>query len=291
MSKTQRKFCGAKAHLYLMLINPFLFLKKKFRKKMFQKSEGKKIDKLLLSNWANLGDVVLSTSVLLSIKSSFPGCKIGFLVAPHTKVIVDKHPLVDFVHVLPNWFLQWQSESFLKTVGKFFYYSLFLYPKVIKEIKNMNYDCAIELYPFFPNTENIFWKANILHRVGFMSSLHSQLLSDPVPFPKTDEYLPRTYKHLLKKIGVQATDLSPSLLSNIPLPFNGLLKNKYLVFHLGTTDRTREWKIQEWRALVNFFRNQGYDLYFTGRGDREAKIIEEVISGYQHCKRGYFYYF
>lgn len=284
MNQTQSTFCGAKSLLYLTLMKPFLFVKKKSQKKMFQESEVNEVKRILVSNWANMGDVVLSTSVLPAIKKAFPECIIGFLVAPHTKVIVDTHPLVDHVHVIPNWFLQWKTESFLKTVSKFFFYSFFRYSSVVKEIREKNYDCAIELYPFFPNTEDIFWKAKILYRVGFASSLQSQLLSHAVPFPKNDQYLPNTYKHLLEKIGVDSIELSPSLLSTIPSYLKSQPKNKYLIFHLGTTDRSKEWKTEKWRNLAKLFEDEGYELYFTGKGNAEEKIIEEVIFGYRHCK-------
>ena len=54
--------------------------------------------KILLTNIAHLGDVVVATSVLPVLKSAFPDAEIGFLVGSWSQVVVHDHPMIKWVH-------------------------------------------------------------------------------------------------------------------------------------------------------------------------------------------------
>ena len=273
MGKNGNPFCGKKSGIYVSFLKYFIAFQKVLRRGRFRVQDLKNPKRILISNWANMGDVYLSTSVLPEIKKAFPECEIGFLVAPHTQVIIKDHPMIDHIHVIENWFLQWKNESFIKTVLKFFYCILIKHRRVLKEIREKKYDCAIELYPFFPNTENVFWKARIPFRIGFSSSGYSRLLSKAIDLPKTKEYLPHLYTGLLREIGIESELLKPIT----PKTRSPSTSAKYLVFHMGTTDLTKEWDILKWRALAGYLCDHGYQIFFTGRGEKEKRAINEVI--------------
>ena len=60
--------------------------------------------KILLSNLAHFGDVVIATTVLPILSSRFPGVKIAFLggskVAP---LVLEHHPLISKIHTYDHW--------------------------------------------------------------------------------------------------------------------------------------------------------------------------------------------
>jgi ADP-heptose:LPS heptosyltransferase len=217
------------------------------------------IDKILISHLGHLGDVVMSTCVLQPLKKKFPNAQIGFLTHSATRVVVEKHPLVDFVHSLDHWY-----ES-----GVWRYYQT--RRSALKEVRSQNYSASIDLGCHFPNAIPFFTKAEIPHRIGYESGGFGPMLTHPFPWVHEQRYVGFSYLHLLSGLGVDETS-DPC--SYYPLEMGSKpqgLPSNYIVFHPGSSSSAKEWPLASWRMLAQKMSLLGRLIVITGKGMREAQ--------------------
>ncbi len=236
--------------------------------------------RILLANCGGLGDVVLCSGVVAEIKRRFPNCKIGFIVLKQSKIALETLPHIDWIHedtfrIVPGQTRLHQIIELLKCI--------FLeHPKLAKQIKNVGYDCAIELRPFFPNLIPLFWKSKIPLRIGFTSGGNSKLLNAPVPWAK-NQYLPHCYWDLLAKLRITKGE-SDSLMQTMVLKETPLfsMQKPYIIFHLCSSAEQKDFSFEFWRILYKKCKEREAFIYFTGKGDRDQRIIQQVIDDEQY---------
>ena len=239
--------CGPKGNLFFCFYNPLARLYKVLFPEKKISSPPKNI---LLCCEAALGDVFLALSIIPAIKKQFPSCKIGFLCKEETLPVLQNNPGIDFIHY---------SKKGKKK-------------ELLLEIQKNQYDASLELHPFFPNSIPLMRKARIQTRIGFDRTAYDVWLTAPVPFPNPIKYLPKLHLELLKSDAP----------SNSTLAFNPpsqAFPKEYLVLHLGTSNPLKEWDVRKWRQLAASLKEQGFALLFTGKGEREKKLIEEAFQG------------
>lgn len=240
--------------------------------------------RILLSNWGSLGDVVLSSGVIAAIRDRYPKCQIGFLVSSRSKVALEACPHVDWIHVVEMWYSQ--QKGMLQKLMDLLHYIFIQQPKIVKEIATINYDCAIELRFFFPNIIPVFWKAGIPLRIGFTTSGNRLLLNGGVEWIK-NQYLAHCYWDLLEIIGIYKND-SRSLMPCLYLDSSEKVPlNPYVIFHVCASRESKELNIAFWKELYQHCRNRDYLIYFTGQGEREHAIISAIVgeSKYNLCNK------
>lgn len=240
--------------------------------------------KILLCNIAHLGDVVLSTSLFSWISSCYPEASISFLAGSWSKDLLIDHIHIDKVHTIDHWKLDRSSRSLLQRVVRYRSQR----KKLIQELKEENYDLAIDLYPFFPNAIPWLSKANIPVRLGFTSGGFGPSLTHPVQW-SGKKHMVRCFSDLLLTLPFTPppAPLLPCLsytgapLCSVPLP------KKYCLFHVGSGDEKKEWSVSKWQELVKSCKKRGIDVVFSGRGEREKKMIIEISQegGMDLCDR------
>ncbi|MES2345492.1 MAG: glycosyltransferase family 9 protein [Chlamydiota bacterium] len=253
---------------YYLAKNPFLLFFLKICDSILPKVPSKKLEhpkKILLTNLAHMGDVVITTSVLEPLKKRYPGVEIGFLVASFSKGVLEEHPLISHIHIFDHWKLNRASFSFWKKI--------FLYFKTkkqaIQEIKRVNYDAAIDLYPYFPNASWILFRTGISCRVGYTSGGFGSLFTDPVSWEEKTQSIARYQADLL---GIQE-EVFPSLKEE---PFE--VPEAFAILHMGTGDPKREVEAAVWKRTIEYFAQNNYPVFLTGRGKREKERIEQLIA-------------
>jgi lipopolysaccharide heptosyltransferase II len=71
--------------------------------------------RILVVQWADIGDLILTTPALSTLREAFPDAHIGLLTSPHAAPIVEGGGLVDAIHTLPRHAKPWAMLSaFLK---------------------------------------------------------------------------------------------------------------------------------------------------------------------------------
>ncbi|MFS8564238.1 MAG: glycosyltransferase family 9 protein [Rhabdochlamydiaceae bacterium] len=238
-----------------------------------------KVNSILICNWANLGDVLLATSIIPALKEKWPQAKIGFLTSPTSKIVLQDHPLIDTVHIASNWKQRVLNASFFRRFLTFLHICISSNTLFIEEIKNQYYDLAIDTHPFFPNCSYILRKARIPYFLEFSSAGLHLPQTCAIDFPKKLEYLPKMYCSLLQALNIAPQPLNPCFHFTHTSPLKG---QEYIVLHMGTTEVRREWSTGHWITLARTLAQEGKTIVFTGQGKREAKAIQEVTSFLPH---------
>ncbi len=255
--------------------------------------------RILISDIAHLGDVLMATALLPVLKSAYPDAKIGFLVGSWAQPVLKDHPLVDEVHVLDHWAY---NRARLSKRKKFLHY-LRTRREALRQIKAARYDVAFDFYWNFPNTLPLLWQANIPMRVGYESGGFGPLATHCLEFGDKRLHASRRFWDLVRTLprvaGAEAqTAPVPALRPVLPpldahdagvaalgaaLAEAGLRGKDYLVFHVGAADSFRDWPSSRWRELAETFISQGHPLLFTGAGDKDEARILEITEGLRGC--------
>ncbi|MEW6488308.1 MAG: glycosyltransferase family 9 protein [Thermodesulfobacteriota bacterium] len=248
--------------------------------------------RILLSNGAHLGDVVISTAVLPVLRSAFPEAEIGFLAGSWSEPVLRGHPLVARTHRVDHWRAIREPMAPAAKLRRY----LSTRRRALAELRAARYDVAVELYSYFPNQIALLWQAGIPVRVGYASSGFGPLLTHALPFEHKGLHEAQYQLRLLEVLPLPAgsperlamvlrdplpegvADVS-RVLEALPRPFA-----PYRVLHMGTSgSRRREWPPERWRVLAERLVAQGCQLLFTGLGEHEAQLAREAARGLPGC--------
>lgn len=241
--------------------------------------------RLLIANFAHLGDAILTTSVLAPLKASFPDLEIGVLIGSWSRPIFEKHPLVSHIHLIDHPFLVRAKTSLLRKSTQYLIEEM----RVLSELSRVGYDTAVDLRFHFPSSASLLVRSKIPVRLGFKTAGFAPLLTHPVAWSSptslqnnwsTVDYFKDILSHLP---GATFPDqLKPSLPCQDPQGFDsiykrfGLHKKEYLVIHMGSGSPIKSWPKEKWSALAKRLVERGEKLVFTGKGALESQDIIEV---------------
>ena len=246
---------------------------------------------ILLANGAHLGDVILSTCVLPVLKSAYPEVKIGFIVGSWSKLIVDKNPLVDFVHTVDHWKLNRNSCSLY---AKFKQY-IKTYSTALREIRDIKYDISIDLYTCFPNMIPLLWYSKIPVRIGYISSGFGPLLTTGLFFREQANHETQYQLDLIRQLPIEDSHFNrrhsvlPTITREAEKEVSKLIgvdfiaDARYRIIHMGSGLLAKEWPERSWRLLAERLVNENILLLFTGNGSREHEKIERTITTLPNC--------
>ena len=234
-----------------------------------------KIDKILLCNWAHLGDVIISTGIISSLRAAFKEVKIGFLSSSSSSCVLKNHPEVSWIHEVDHWKLNRTNRPKISTYLKTRAFAL-------RDIKRVGYDAAIDLYPFFPNTLPLLWQAKIPIRIAYASGGFGPLLTHRLQWEEKDQPLIKYQLELLRVLAKEAdVDTFQYCLPAPDYP-NGLENlGSYYLFHLGSGSEKKDWQENFWRETAEALPKT--KIIFTGKGILEFQRIERVIDSLPNC--------
>lgn len=234
------------------------------------------VRRVLIANGAHLGDIVLSTAVLPVIKAAYPGARIGMLVGSWAGPVVQGHALLDWVHRVDHFRLN-RAALPLKTKIATWWRTR---REALRKIRELDYDVAVDLYFYFPNSIALLWQAGIPHRIGYTSAGLGPLLTRALDIDMASNRRSIVELHLellrqMPSIGAPRTDLA---VPNIPrasvdiAPLAGA--GEYVVLHMGSGSALKDWPESSWAVLARQLLAQGHRLVLTGTGAREKEKIE-----------------
>ncbi len=236
--------------------------------------------KILLVNLAHLGDVVITTAMLAACKELWPQAEMGVLIGSWAHLVVKDHPLIQNIHLMDHWKLNVAAIPFKEKIKRYYRTTRL----ALAEIKQQQYDLAVDLYPFFPNAIFWLWKAGIPYRAGWATGGFGSLLTHPLKKIDRNQGIDDNYRDLLslligKKVQVKIRPQLPFMCKSLvaqSLP-KSFQKNTYLVFHMGTKESPKLWLEEKWRILTQKCIGQGFFIVFTGLGKEEACRINRIM--------------
>lgn len=229
----------------------------------------------LICNGAHLGDVLLSVKTIESIKRSYPSSKIGLLVGSWSRDVAINIPGIDYIHYVDHWRLSRKHRFFFRKVFAYLH-SLF---SAIFSIRKVNYDFAIDLYYFYPNSSLLLWFCGIPKTVGFNSGGCGDLYSIPVDWVDGRGHVTDYHKELLSKFNIPSVEVANYAFGNFPVTYKYEAPyGSYVIVHPGTSAESREWPISNWIELLTIFKAMNINVVITGKGRREMYIARQIIA-------------
>lgn len=243
----------------------------------FPHNRQRPVQRLLIANGAHLGDVVLATAVLPALKEALPGVRIGMLVGSWSAPLVRDHPLLDWVHVVDHWSSNRGKQSLFEK------FAIYLRTRrhALREIRKIDYDCAVDLYFYFPNSIALLRQCGIPQRIGYTSAGFGPLLTQRLDLRLSNRSIVEYHLDLLRLIpegqGLRAAAARP-ILPRTPLDTSALTGGTgYIVLHMGSGSPLKDWPVDAWHSLVGTLSEAGHRLVFTGSGARERDQVMSVI--------------
>ncbi len=233
---------------------------------------------IILANPAHIGDVVLASAIIPIIRSNFPDAKINLLVGTWSKKVAQSIPGVDGVLCYRHWKLNRSSMTRWKKLLAY----LNDCKNVVKELRVMNIDLAIDLYPYYPNSSILLFFGGVKARIGFNTGGLEFLYTSSIPFDINDKHVVTSYLALLKEVGVnnlQETDLKPSLCLTRSNQIQKSLEGPVVIIHPGSGDEKKLWPLDKWIGLIVELNNKyfGIKIIITGSTHQEQLIAIKLL--------------
>jgi ADP-heptose:LPS heptosyltransferase len=231
--------------------------------------------RILISNIAHFGDVVIALGVVPVLKRAFPDAEIGFLAGSWSRGLLELFPDIRWIHAFDHFLLNRQTPT---TGGKIGTHCQSFH-QASREIHETHYDAGIELFYFIQNAIPLLWWSGIPARLGYTSGGLGPLLTHPLDWQYKNQHVLAYHLQLLPFLGIH--EPMPSRLvwpPRRPSPAPTVVSpEKYdVVIHPGSGAGFKSWPLDRWRVVVKSLSDRGYRMIFTGRGASEAKNIEAL---------------
>lgn len=241
--------------------------------------------RLLICNYGHLGDMLILLSLLPALKVAFPNVELGILCGSWNKALVEREPLLTRVHYLDHWYQVRDSSSRAQKIARYARGSR----RVLRELKEVGYDTAIDNRLWFPNAIPLLWRAGIPVRVGYDRLGFTPLLTDVVPFEYDDALHERDYQ----AAPLACLPIDRSLLDEVPERWlqsdgNGLdivmqhmgeaAPSRYVVLHPGASTEVRNWTEDGWVGLAQKAIAADMVPVLTGLGPEQDALTARIAS-------------
>lgn len=259
-----------KPFLYTIdFIGNILFFWTKFKK--FDKS---KVKKILVIRLDHLGDVVLTTPAIKSLKNEFKDAKIDVLVRPFAKeLLLNNKNISEVIMLNPPWFAR-EKTSFAN-----------LFKFISKNFRK--YDLVID---FHADPRNILL-AYFLGKFRLGSDVRGLgFLLNKISDYKTDVHVIDRMNNMLAPLGVKRSYSEPELfLTRKETDFADRFfrKNKIrkaIIINVGTGRKNKYWFNDRWAKVADeLIKQKKATIVFTG-SHSDLADIEEVIEKMEEKK-------
>lgn len=234
--------------------------------------------RILVSNIGHLGDALLTLGVPRALRRVFPGSEVDVLVSPSGARLFDGHADTSCVHVHDARLLRRSLQSALspKRSGSESTRAL------IAELRARDFDIAIELRSYVPNSIPLLDRIGARYLCGFGSAGFAFLLDRVIPHVDGEHELTRfgrVIDSLCDRPGKTLQPPSPDLrhlgTSSAPDAPPRLAR---IVLHPGTRRRRKRWPSASWRQLATTLCSTGPSVVVTGTQD-ERTWLEKTFDG------------
>jgi heptosyltransferase-2 len=221
------------------------------------------LNRILIIQTASLGDVILSTSLVETLHTQFPECKIDFLLKKGFEGLFKGHPFI-------NEILVWD-----KTHHK--YHNLL---KVIQKVRSNQYDAVINVQRHF-SSGLVTVLSGAKYRSGFTKN--------PLAFGFTYKSIHlishkglneheiirnnRLISHFVKCIPSKPKLYPDNLDEDFIKPWN---QNKFITVSPASLWFTKQYPLEKWIEFVNEV-NENIQIYLLGAPNDKA-LCENIIS-------------
>ena len=231
--------------------------------------------KILISQIAHLGDVVLTTSFIPYIKQKFPTSCVDIVVGSWARELICGHPQIQKVYTLNHPKNIRNGGSFLKKIPCYIFKGI----KLAKVIRAEQYDLTIDLSVHYPGTHFWMFLAKVPCRIGFVSGGGGCFLTDPIDSSIQEGHITLFYNLILKHLEIESFQevyLKPQLTQFLQVEAKKDQKS-YIVIHLFSGDPRKNLDINLWVDLVSVFKELNLSILISGIGAKERRLIDQFF--------------
>jgi heptosyltransferase-2 len=237
--------------------------------------------RILVANWAHLGDVITSLPTLRVLREIFPRARIDLVVGRGSRVVVEGSGLYDRLYCVDHFVLSRTKRSLPDRIRTYRADRM----QFIAAARLEQYDVAIDLYPHFPPAFPLFRQADIPVRCGFTSGGFGPLLTHPVKWVYQDKSISQYGRDLIAALW---PDIAQSIGRLPPYYPHGLTPAvparlappdpRYVVVHMGAGANWKEWPEANWCRLIEMWGRDAPLLVFCGVGTPENERARRVAA-------------
>jgi heptosyltransferase-1 len=202
------------------------------------------LKKILLIRLRRSGDVIMTTAAVMALKAGLPQASLTYIVEEPFRRLVEGHPGLDRVIVIPA---HQNTADFLRFV---------------RQVRQERYDALIDFHGG-PRASLLAFFSRAGLKVGYKLKYKRLFYDIRVPRGRKDGYIHSVDNHLnlVRALGIQVGQPPPRLTlppareqekENIDRYWleNKLLGNKVAVLHIGAGNEFRDWGAENLTALA-----------------------------------------
>jgi ADP-heptose:LPS heptosyltransferase len=244
--------------------------------------------RILLALGGHLGDAVVATAAIEYLRRSMPDAELGVVLPSWSRAALEGDPRIRWLHSIDHWKANRTARGWF---ARWNHYRGTL-RRALREVREVRYDVAVDLYGYFPNMALALWRTGIPVRVGFTSGGLGPLYSHPVAWVDDLSHVAARQVDLVSRIAPKGreqvplryalhvpTDSAAFLDADRLAASHGLTTSPYILVHMGSGAHERKWPTEAWKRLARRLVEDGHTLLFTGRGPEEAATIAAVSEG------------
>jgi ADP-heptose:LPS heptosyltransferase len=239
------------------------------------------VQRLVLGIGGHIGDAIIATGALRAIRDAAPHVEIGVVAASWALPVFEGHPSVARVHTVDHWKLNRTATSRLTRIRR----SIATHHDAVVGLREVAYDAAVDLYPYYPNMSVLFERAGIPVRVGYESGGGRSAFTRSLPWRVSRGHMMQSHIDLVSELfetqdGPYTYDLAP-----IPaaaeerarqiLSERGV-RDGYVILHPGTGAPHKAWPTERWLELIRGLMRASRTVVVTGAGIAEVGVADEL---------------
>jgi heptosyltransferase-3 len=239
-------------------------------------------DRVLVAVGGHLGDAVIATKAITHLARALPDAVIGVLSGSWNRQILEGHPNVRRFHAVDHWKLNRASPSLFGAWTRYRQTRRI----ALREIREAQYDAALDLYAWYPNSAEILAAAEIPRRIGFASGGYGAFYTQPLQWELgwrvTDDHR--------AVLGALLPELRWDDSATYTLPADaaaqarwhergrglGLHQASYVLLQPGSGAAHREWRPEAWVEVARHFTTREVPVLLAGAGVRERALADMI---------------
>jgi len=244
--------------------------------------------KILIIEEEPIGDVIMATPIFSSLRNKYPNSYIVVMVGSWAKNILLNNPYIDEIIIQD---CPWAFSDLLigkKGILNHIKY-LFNNFKFVNQLKDMQFDLAIDLRGDFRNILLFMFLPRIKYTISFDRSGGAYLLSAAVYFKKEEHEVDKNYRLLEclnieedeRIIAIFPSDKDKKRIKNF-LEQHSINENDFIsIIHPGTRKKVKLWPPKKY-AYIGDFMSKEYNAKLILTGSKEEIILNNKICYYMN---------
>jgi len=230
------------SRLFSALVGFFWQLGKKTEKNL--PVDYSSISNIVVLEYHCIGDVILITSALRTLRSSFPRARVTLVVNLKVSALADVAQLADTILPVD---IPWVHKHGSISLWKKFYQN-------IRYLRRSSFDLGISFKGDFRDIAVLRY-IKPTNRLGFLATGGEYFLTHVYSFPFEMHQAERAI-NLLQNFGLPPADATPLLQLPALRPPTGKIDKYQIVLHPGASHPLRYWSQQHWLELIAQIHNR-----------------------------------